>query len=307
MKAEFTLSIALAVASCAAGRQDTVLDRMVGAVNAGDARGYANVYAEDAVISIYGNNQLVGRSAIEQYEVELLTQFPGARLALYTVWRRGSKAVAHYAVNVRTAEGRVLGHEGLLFYRFDDSGLIATENRYLDSLTPMAQLGALGAAPARMPPVLPTNTQYHEAVDEPTEQANTAAVLASISAWAAGDRSTFLAGVAEDVHVDELMFVQPFHGRHGASTWFDTWSAAARDIRLEVTDVLAVGDCVLVELVVRGTPLGVLGGSKEFLVHRAVIAKVRDGKLVHIACFMNGRELAQAVGQTPWQLPKQRP
>ncbi len=311
MKSQFILSIALAVASCAANHELTVFDRMVEAVNAGDAREYASVYAEDAVISIYGANQLVGRSAIEQHESALLKQFPGAQLALYTVWRRGDHAAAHYAVNVRTAEGKVLGHEGLLFYRFDDSGLFAAENRYLDSLTPMAQLGALGAAPVRAPPVLPKNTQYHEAGDEPTEQRSTALVLASIAAWAAGDRSAFVASVADDVQVDELMFVEPFHGRDGATTWFDTWSAAARDLRLEVTDVLAIGEFVLVELVVRGTPVGALGsvsgGGNEFLVHRAMIVKVRDGKLANIACFMNGRELAQAVGQTPAQRPKQRP
>jgi ketosteroid isomerase-like protein len=296
MKAQFILSLSLAVASCAADRELTVFDRMVEAVNAGDAREYASVYAEDAVISIYGNSRLEGRPAIERYETELLKQFPGARLGLYAVWRRGGKAAARYAVNVRTAEGRVLGHEGLLFYRLDDSGLFATENRYLDSLTPLAQLGALGAAPVRAPPVLPKNTRHYEAVDEPTEQANTALVLASIAAWAAGDRSAFTASVADDVHVDELMFVEPFHGRDGASTWFDTWSAAARDLRVEVVDVLAVGDWVLVELVVRGMPLGSLSGNKEFLFHRAVTAQVRDGKLVHIACFMNGKELAQSVG-----------
>jgi hypothetical protein len=49
-----------------------------------------------------------------------------------------------------------MGHEGLLFYRLHPSGLIEEERRYLDSLTPMAQLGLLGALPARPLPTLPT-------------------------------------------------------------------------------------------------------------------------------------------------------
>ena len=33
-----------------------------------------------------------------------------------------------------------------MFYRFDPTGLIVEERRYLDSLTPMAQLGLLGCS-----------------------------------------------------------------------------------------------------------------------------------------------------------------
>jgi hypothetical protein len=36
-------------------------------------------------------------------------------------------------------------------------------------------------------------------------------------------------------------------------------------------------------------------------VHRGAIAHVKDGKLIHVSGFMNGRELAEAVGE--WPLP----
>jgi uncharacterized protein (TIGR02246 family) len=77
-------------------RQITALNEMMNAVNAGDAKRYARLYAQDAVITIYGGGELKGRSAIEQYEVELLREFPGTRLAFYSVWQKGALAVVHY-------------------------------------------------------------------------------------------------------------------------------------------------------------------------------------------------------------------
>jgi hypothetical protein len=42
-----------------------------------------------------------------------------------------------------------------------------------------------------------------------------------------------------------------------------------------------------------------LASSKPFAVHRATIVQVRDRKLSLISNFMNGKELAEAVGQWP--------
>jgi ketosteroid isomerase-like protein len=119
------------------------LREMIESVNAGDAKRYAQLYAGDAVITIHGTGQLKGRDAIEQYEVELMREFPGARLAFYDVWQKAAMAVVHYGVNGSTRGGQAMGHEGLLFFRFDRAGVIEEEHRYLDSLTPMAHY-ALG-------------------------------------------------------------------------------------------------------------------------------------------------------------------
>jgi hypothetical protein len=91
--------------------QAAALTRMRDAVNRGDARAYADVYSEDAIITIFGANDLRGRDAVEQ----------------------------------RT----------LLFFRFNVIGEIVSEERYLDSLTPMAQMGALPGSQPRALPVLP--------------------------------------------------------------------------------------------------------------------------------------------------------
>jgi len=289
-------------------RQVTALTEMMRAVNAGDAKGYARLYARDAVITIHGGGGLEGRGAIEEYEVGLLREFPGARLGFYSVWQKGPVAVVHYAVNGRTPGGQAMGHEGLLFYRFQPSGLIQEERRYLDSLTPMAQLGALGPRPARPLPTLPGEMKAHVATGSPKESESVALVRAVFAALDSKNETAFLSSVAEDAILDEMIETQPFVGKANVKAWFERWTAAVPDARTEVTHILGVGDCALVETVLRGTlkgPLGRLAASgKEFAVHRAAIVEVKDGKITRISAFMNGKELAQAVGQWPLSAPK---
>ena len=154
-------------AGAGVNRQAAALHEMMRAVNAGDAAAYARVYAEGAVITIHGGGVLSGRRAIEAYEIDLLREFPGTQLAFYDFWQSGAAVVVHYGVDGRTPAGQAMGHEGLLFYRFEPSGLIADERRYLDSATPMAQLGLLGPSPARPRPALPRTMQAHLAGSSP--------------------------------------------------------------------------------------------------------------------------------------------
>jgi ketosteroid isomerase-like protein len=279
------------------------LTEMMQAVNAGDAGRYARLYAENAVITIHGGGSLEGRAAIEKYEVELLREFPGARLAFYDVWQQGPVAVVHYGVNGKTAGGQAMGHEGLLFYRFAPGGLIQEERRYLDSFTPMAQLGALGAGPVRALPALPSEMKSHAAKGSPGEAANVALVRTAFAALDARKQAEFLSKTAPDAVIDEMLEAQPSSGRTGVTGWYERWTSAVPDARTEIDTILGAGDAVLVEAVVRGTLKGPLGrlraADKPFEAHRAAIVQVRDGKIARLTAFMNGKELAQAVGQWP--------
>ena len=305
-----------AQAACAAGgapivgeaemkeRQVAALERMMQTVNAGDARGYASLYAEDARIIIHGSHRLEGRAAIERHEAELLTQFPGARLAFYSLWQAGDSAAVHYAVDWHGPGDRAMGHEGLLFFNFEPSGLIVHEHRYLDSLTPMAQLGALGPVSVRALPVLPASMETH-GVTAFVEQENLAAARASLAALDAEDEAAFLAILADDVVLDELISSQVVTGKSAAKDWFASWTGAIDGARSKITGGLAGGEFVLIMLELRGTLDGRLGpvsaSHRPFTVHRALIFRVRDGKLAHIQAFMNGKELAESLGQ--WPLP----
>src|SRR5688572_11999967 len=92
------LALTIALGAVLRSQEDgavAVLRRMLTTVNAGDARGYAALYAPSAIITIYGSGQLTGRRAIEQHEVALLKQFPGTGFAMYDIWRAGETTIAH--------------------------------------------------------------------------------------------------------------------------------------------------------------------------------------------------------------------
>ena len=288
--------------------QITAFTQMMNTVNAGDAPGYARLYAQDAVITIYGGVELNGREAIEQYEVELMREFPGVRFALYSVCQNGEFAVVHYGVNGKTSGGQSMGHEGLLFYRFDQAGLIEDERRYLDSLTPMAQLGMFGAGRARDLPKLPTKLKAYVAKASPDEMKNVALVKANLLAVDEKNEASFLSSISEDAVLDEMILPQPFIGKQNIRAWFETWTSAVPDATTEIINILGVGDFVLVETIAHGKlkgPLGLLKGSnKPFAVHRAAIVQVKAGKINLISAFMNGKELAEAIGQWPLAIGK---
>jgi steroid delta-isomerase-like uncharacterized protein/uncharacterized protein (TIGR02246 family) len=277
------------------------LTEMAAAVNAGDAARYARTYAPDAVIVLHGGERLEGRGAIEAYERQLLGEFPGARLGWQSIWRKGDRAAVHYAVTGKTPGGQAMGHEGLLFYRFAPSGLVAEERRYLDSLTPMAQLGALGPSAVTRPlPELAARPAVHVATGATSENDNVAAVRKWMDAWAVHDGAAAAALLAPDVAVDEMVEPRP---RDAARDWFRMWATALPEVTVEVVDALGVGDFVLAETIVTGSlegPLGPVSASgRPVTLHRALLVQFAGGKIARVKAFLNGKELAQAAGQWP--------
>jgi ketosteroid isomerase-like protein len=222
-------------AGAAVNRQAAALHEMMRAVNAGDAAAYAGLYAADAVITIHGTGVLSGRGAIESHEASLLREFPGTQLAFYDFWQNGLAVVVHYGVNGRTLGGQAMGHEGLLFYRFEPSGLIAEERRYLDSATPMAQLGLFGPSAARPLPALPNTMQAHIAGTSPREERNAFFVRFALAALDAPDEGAFLGAFAEDGVLDDLSEASPSAGRQNVKAWFDRWTRAVAGAQEQAT------------------------------------------------------------------------
>jgi uncharacterized protein (TIGR02246 family) len=283
--------------------QLAALHRMMTTVNAGDAAGYAGLYAPEAIITIYGTGELKGRAAIEAHEVDLLRQYPGARLAFSDVWQDGPRAVVRYAINAPTPKGPSMGHEGLLFFRFDASGAITEEHRYQDSPTPMAQLGALRAPAFRAVPDLPAALTRHAATRSPGEKTNASIVTDMFAAMNAGRQSASQSFFADDAAIDELFLPQPFARKDAPAAWLKTWADAAPGMILNVTTMLPIGDFVLVEGVARGSLTRALGlvpaADRPFAVRRGFIIRLHNSRISSLVGFMNGKELAEAVGSWP--------
>ena len=239
------------------------------------------------MITIYGTGELTGRAAIEAHEVDLLRQFPGARLAFSDVWQDGARAVVRYAINARIATGQSMGHEGLLFFRFDASGAIAEEHRYQDSLTPMAQLGALRAPAFRAVPDLPAALSRHVAAHSPGEKTNGSIVTDMFAAMNAGRQSAAQSFFDVDATIDEVFLPQPFAGKDAPAAWTKTWADAAPGTSLNVTTMLPIGDFVLVEGVARGSLTRALGmvpaADRPFTVRRGFIIRLHNSRISSLA------------------------
>jgi ketosteroid isomerase-like protein len=287
-----------------------VLRRMADAVSAGDASRYASLYGDNAVIVIAGGATLRGRAAIEQYEVGLLREYPGTQLAFFDVWRTDSLTIAHYGVSGRAATGLPMGHEGLLFYDFDSAGRIIEERRYNDSMTPMAQSGMFGAVESRSVPMLPPMFRYHDDEASPADRDNLATVRQTYAALDSRDIDGFIALLADSVVVDELVYPRVFAGKNGVKSWWDLWVGGTQGVTNDIIGMTVVGEFVLVETVMRGTLNGRIGHvratNKPFSIRRASIIQVRRGRITRIANFMNGLELAKAVGAWAPPIPAAR-
>jgi ketosteroid isomerase-like protein len=211
--------------------------------------------------------------------------------------------VVHYGVNGKTSSGEAMGHEGLLFYRFAPFGLIEEERRYLDSLTPMAQIGMPGLGPKRSLPALPRSPQRYAAKRSPDERRNVDLVKEVFGALDSNDRASFTAAFAEDAVLDDLTLPTILDGKGSVDDWLTRWTGAISKARSEITTIIGVGDFVVAEMIVRGTLSGTLdpisASNKAFIVHRAVVAQVRDRHIIRLSLFMNRQELAKAVGQWP--------
>ena len=285
--------------------QSEALQSMRDAVNNADARRYASVYSTSATITIFGTTVLRGRAAIEKHEVDLLAQFPNARFEFLEMWLDDDhrRAVARYGINAETASKLSMGHEGLLFFTFNAAGEIEREHRYLDSLTPMAQLGLLGNTPRRPVPELarvPTVSHRPPAGRHPIPAAPPRERWAAVVEHRRAEISARLSG---EVSVDELMLAERLDGLPGSQRWLDA-IGAFEDPTFDVTNALDFGSDVIVEGILHARvsrPFGVIQPSaSRVAVHRAVIVSYdANGRIKGIRAFMNGRELAEAAGQWP--------
>jgi steroid delta-isomerase-like uncharacterized protein len=202
-------------------------------------------------------------------------------------------------VNSPPVGGRASGHEGLLFYRFDDDGLVAEEHRYLDALTPMAQMGALGPTLARAVPTLPEHPNVRFTVGMRAERENTDFVVATIREMSTRD-PLLSERFADDVVIDEVMCREAFRG---VAPWLRMWRTAMPNARWEIVSADGVGDVVFVELIGRGTLAGPLGrvpaSGSTVTIHRGTLFELRRGRIARVTSFMNGRELAESAGRWP--------
>ena len=128
-------------------------------LNGHDPKMFASVYADDAIISVAGLNEVNGRAAVEQNMAEWFETFSKAKLGFSRVWVKGHTMVLEWVIN-GTHHGELfgvkgteqpIGHYGLSIVHFNNDGKVEREDRYGELGAVMTQVGAAGAK-AEAPP-----------------------------------------------------------------------------------------------------------------------------------------------------------
>ena len=278
-------------------------------LNGHDPKMFASVYADDAVISVAGLNEVNGREAIAQNMAEWFDVFSKAKLGFSRVWVKGDTMVLEWVIN-GTHHGELfgvkgteqpIGHYGLSVVQFNADGKVIRENRYGELGSVMTQLnaGAAGTkAKARPIPDVPASPDTILARGD--EDKNVEIAKAALTALENKKEEAFTAVLTDDVEQDGVFHLETSKGKEGAKKFYKSFTTAFPDAKFEVTKAVAVGDYAIVESTLKATQKGALGTiaatKRPIAVHLVDIFKIKDGKVARAWTYQNSLEMQQQLG-----------
>ena len=276
-------------------------------LNGHDPAKFASVYADDAVISVAGLNEVNGRAAIAQNMTEWFEVFSKAKLGFSRVWVKGDTMVLEWVIN-GTHHGELfgvkgteqpIGHYGLSVVSFNADGKVVRENRYGELGSVMTQVGAAGAK-AKPRPIPEVPAAPETIVAKGDEDKNVDVAKAALSALESKKEEAFTAVLTDDVEQDGVFHLETSKGKEGAKKFYKSFTTAFPDAKFEVTKAIAIGDYAIVESTLKATQKGALGTipatKKPIAVHLVDIFKIKDGKVARAWTYQNSLEMQQQLG-----------
>lgn len=279
-------------------------------LNSHDPKKFASVYAENAVISVAGLNEVNGREAIAANMTEWFETFKDVKLGFSRVWVKGEHMVLEWVINgkhhgelfgVKGTE-QPIGHYGLSIVTFDKDGKVASEHRYGELGAVMTQIGGKNAkaAKARPIPPVPAGPETIPGKGTPEEEKNVDAVKALFAGLEGKKEADFLGALHDDIEHDGLLHLETTKGKAEAKKFFSSFTTAFPDAKFEVTKAHAIGDYAIVESTMKGTQKGALGAipatKKPVAIHLVDVVKIKDGKIARVWTYQNSVELQQQLG-----------
>jgi steroid delta-isomerase-like uncharacterized protein len=276
-------------------------------LNSHDPKMFASVYADNAVISVAGLNEVNGREAIAHNMAEWFEVFSKARLGFSRVWVKGDTMVLEWVIN-GTHHGELfgvkgteqpIGHYGLSIVQFSPDGKVVHENRYGELGTVMSQVGGAGAkAKPRPIPEVPAAPETFVAKGD--DEKNLEVAKATLAALENKKEADFTGALTDDVEQDGVFHLETSKGKEGAKKFFKSFTTAFPDAKFEITKALAIGDYAIVETTLKGTHKGALGSiqptKKPIAVHLVDVFKIKDGKVARAWTYQNSLEMQQQLG-----------
>jgi predicted ester cyclase len=279
-------------------------------LNGQDPRKFAQVYADDGVISVAGLQDINGRAAVEQNMTEWFETFKDVKLGFSRVWAKNEMLVLEWVINgkhhgqlfgVKGTE-QPIGHYGLSVVTVNSEGKVSSEHRYGELGAVMTQVGGAGAKakPRPIPPV-PTSPEMIISTATPEEEKNLEVAKNVLASLEPGKKEAdFTALLADDIEQDGLFHLEMSKGKDGAKKFYKSFTTAFPDAKFETTKTLAIGDYAIVESLLKATHKGALGTiaatKKPIAIHIVDIFKVKDGKVARAWTYQNSLELQQQLG-----------
>lgn len=287
--------------------QKVALATALAGLNGHDPKKFASVYADDAVISVAGLNEVSGREAIAQNMAEWFETFSKVKLGFSRVWIKGDTIVLEWVIN-GTHHGELfgvkgtdqpIGHYGLSIVTFNPDGKVTRENRYGELGAVMTQVGAAGAKVKPRPiPEVPAAPET--ILSKAGEDDNVALARTVLGALESKKEADLLAALSDDVEQDGVFHLETSKGKGGAKKFFKGFVTAFPDAKFDATRALAIGDYAVVESTLKATHKGALGTiqatKRPVAVHLVDIFKIKDGKVARAWTYQNSLEMQQQLG-----------
>jgi steroid delta-isomerase-like uncharacterized protein len=279
------------------------------AMNSGDAKTFASLYADNADVTVAGLNELTSKAQVEQNMSEWFEIFKDVKFGFNQVLIKGDTVVLEWTINAKQhgdlfgvkATEKDIGHMGLSFVTMSSDGKVATEHRYGELGAVMTQIAPAGAkvTPRPIPPI-PSGIDIVSS-GGPDEDKNVDAAKAVLAGLEGGKKEAdFTANLDDNVEQDGLFAFETGKGKDGAKKFYKQFTTAFPDAKFDVQKAVGVGDFVVIESILKGTQKGALGSipatKKPIAIHIADIFKLKGGKVVKASTFQNSLELQSQLG-----------
>ncbi|HUI78161.1 MAG TPA: ester cyclase [Bryobacteraceae bacterium] len=133
-----------------------------------------------------------------------------------------------------------------------------------------------------------------------SEKENGQVMEQALAAVNAGDFNRFASFLDENIVVESEMFPEPVRGCDAARQQMEARAAAFPDQRIEILQVLASGDHVVVRTRMTGTHKGTFNGiaptNKSISVEGCTITEIRNGKVIRARPFADNVSLLKQLG-----------
>lgn len=121
-----------------------------------------------------------------------------------------------------------------------------------------------------------------------------------IAALNSRDLKGYLSRIDESYTGQSELSPGPIRGREGVRQYIESLLGAFPDLRLEVEQVIASGDTVVVRMHATGTHKGNLAGipptNKSIVLHACNVVEVRNGKAIQGRLYADNASLFQQLG-----------